>query len=99
MVAYSFLCCIIFILFILIFRKELNFTIQKTTLNALSNPSALRVTCLLPNVTHAVTFCPRTRCTYFRYSDKLYFIHYTIQYIIYTQVYIYTVNIHIYVYK
>ena len=93
------MCCIIFILFILIFRKELNFTIQKTTLNALSNPSALRVTCLLPNVTHAVTFCPRTRCTYFRYSDKLYFIHYTIQYIIYTQVYIYTVNIHIYVYK
>ena len=50
------------------------------TLNALSNPSALRVTCLLPNVTHAVTFCPRTRCTYFRYSDKLYFIHYSIQY-------------------
>ena len=47
-------------IFILIFRKELNFTIQKMTLNALSNPSALRATCLLPNVTHAVTFCPRT---------------------------------------
>ena len=63
------------------------------TLNALSNPSALRVTCLLPNVTHAVTFCPRTRCTYFRYSDKLYFIHYTIQYTvyyIYTSIYIYS---------
>ena len=34
------------------------------TLNALSNPGALRVTCLLPNVTQAVIFCPRTRCTY-----------------------------------
>ena len=70
------------------------------TLNALSNPSALRVTCLLPNVTHAVTSCPRTRCTYFRYSDKLYFIlHYTVYSILYIHKYIYTVNIHIYVYK
>ena len=63
------------------------------TLNALSNPSALRVTCLLPNVTHAVTFYPRIRCTYFRYSDKLYFIFYTIQYTvyhIYTSIYIYS---------
>ena len=54
------------------------------TLNALSNPSALRVTCLLLNITYAVTFCPRTRCTYFRCSDKLYFKHYTIQYTVYS---------------
>ena len=63
------------------------------TLNALSNPSALLVTCLLPNVTHGVTFCPRTRCTYFRYNDKLYFIHYTMQYTvyyIYKSIYIYS---------
>ena len=68
----------------IIFRNKLNLTIQKMTLNALSNPSALRVTCLLPSIAHSVTFRPRTRCTYFWYSDKLFII----QYIIYTQVYI-----------
>ena len=67
----------------IIFRNELNLTIQKMTLNALSNPRVPRVTCLLPNIAHSVTFRPRPR-TYFWYSDKLYII----QYIIYTQVYI-----------
>ena len=67
----------------IIFRNELNLTIQKMTLNALSNPSVLRVTCLLPNIAHSDTFRPRPH-TYFWYSDKLYII----QYIIYTQVYI-----------
>ena len=55
MVAYSF-CAVLYLYYLSLYlEKELNFTIQKTTLNALSNPSALRVTCLLPNVTHAVT--------------------------------------------
>ena len=68
----------------IIFRNELNLTIQKMTLNALSNPSVLRVTCFLPNIAHSVTFRPRPR-TYFWYSDKLY-----INGILYIHKYIYS---------
>ena len=34
----------------IIFRNELNLTIQKMTLNALSNPSVLRVFYLIPHI-------------------------------------------------
>ena len=88
MVAYSFSMYYIYTIYpYIIFRKELNLTIQKMTLNAVANPSALRVTCLLPNVTYSVTFRLHTRCTYFWYSDKLYIIQYVIyihKYVIYT---------------
>ena len=73
----------------IIFRNELNLTIQKMTLNALSNPSVLRVTCFLPNTAHSVTFRPRPR-TYFWYSDKLY-----INSILYIHKYIYSTYIYI----
>ena len=76
----------------IIFRNELNLTIQKMTLNALSNPSVLRVTCFLPNIAHSVTFRPRPR-TYFWYSDKLY-----INGILYIHKYIYSTYIYIYIY-
>ena len=76
----------------IIFRNELNLTIQKMTLNALSNPSVLRVTCFLPNTAHSVTFRPRPR-TYFWYSDKLY-----INSILYIHKYIYSTYIYIYIY-
>ena len=75
----------------IISKNELNLTIQKMTLNVLSNPSVLRVTCFLPNIAHSVTFRPRLR-TYFWYSDKLY-----INSILYIHKYIYSTYIYIYI--
>ena len=73
----------------IIFRNELNLTIQKMTLNALSNPSVLRVTCFLPNTAHSVTFRPRPRIsgTVINCISTVYYIYTSI----------YTVHIYIYI--